>query len=134
MLGDQPRVLTYNAFAQAMGLDTTYMTMIQRQYTVDFHYQALYCPEHEQVEFEASHTNVVKLRIPWRIMNTLLTRFVVPSLRGGHLITNRGLMALHSVRNPAEPLPLGSLVATTFARCLGQNRVDTMHMRALSRD
>ncbi|CAL1400413.1 unnamed protein product [Linum trigynum] len=48
MLGGQPWVLTYDAFAQAMGLNTTYMMMMERHYTVDFHYQgafqALYRP------------------------------------------------------------------------------------------
>ncbi|CAL1381656.1 unnamed protein product [Linum trigynum] len=38
MLGGQPQVLTYDAFAQAMGLNTTYMTMTERQYTINFHY------------------------------------------------------------------------------------------------
>ncbi|CAL1401864.1 unnamed protein product [Linum trigynum] len=82
MLEGQPRVLTYDAFAQAMGLDPTYMTMTERQYTSDFHYQAAFRalsrPEHE--EFKASRTNAVQLRTPWRILHTLLTRSIVPTL------------------------------------------------------
>ncbi|CAL1379099.1 unnamed protein product [Linum trigynum] len=132
MLGGQPRVLTYDGFAQAMGLDTTHMTMMEWQYTDDFNYQdtfrALCRPEHEPNEFEGSHTNAVKLKTQWRILHTLLTRFVVPSLHSGHLMTNRGLIALYSMRSPAKPIHLGSLIATSFDRCLGRNRVDTMHM------
>ncbi|CAL1369623.1 unnamed protein product [Linum trigynum] len=85
-------------------------------------------PEHQHDEFVGGHTNAVKLRTPWRIMHILLTRSIIPSLRAGHLITNRGLIALHSMRNLAEPLHLGVVVATTFVRCLGQNRMDTMHL------
>ncbi|CAL1395229.1 unnamed protein product [Linum trigynum] len=91
-----PRVLTYDAFAHAMGLDTTHMTMTERQYTVDFHYQstfwALCCPEHEQDVLERSRTNAVKLRTPWRILHTLLTRSLVPSLQSGHLMTIEGYL------------------------------------------
>ncbi|CAL1394182.1 unnamed protein product [Linum trigynum] len=83
MLGGQPRVLAYDAFAQAMGLDTMYRTMTERHYTVDFHYQAAFTafirPEHEHEEYEASVTNAVKLTTPWRILHTFLTRSVVPS-------------------------------------------------------
>ncbi|CAL1394414.1 unnamed protein product [Linum trigynum] len=38
ILGGQPRVLTYDGFSQAMGLDTAHMTMTERQFTVDFNY------------------------------------------------------------------------------------------------
>ncbi|CAL1389517.1 unnamed protein product [Linum trigynum] len=73
MLGVQPPVLTYDAFARAMGLDTAHMTMTEQQYGVDFHYQAAFralCrPEHEHEEFDGSRTNAVKLRI----LHTLLT-------------------------------------------------------------
>ncbi|CAL1388555.1 unnamed protein product [Linum trigynum] len=43
-------------------------------------------------------------------------------------MTNSGIMVLFSMRHPAESIHLGSLMATSFARCLGRNRVDTMHM------
>ncbi|CAL1389220.1 unnamed protein product [Linum trigynum] len=99
MLGGQPRVLTYDAFAQAMRLDTTHITMTERQYTVDFNYQrafrALCRPEHEHSNFEGSCTNVVKLRSPWRILHTLVTRSLVHSLESDHMMTNRGLIALY---------------------------------------
>ncbi|CAL1360186.1 unnamed protein product [Linum trigynum] len=135
MLGGQPLVLTYNAFAQAIGLNTDHITMMERQYTVDFNYQgafrALCRQEHEQDEFEGSRTNAVRLKTQWRILHTLLTRSVVPNLQSGHLMTNRGLIALYSMRSSAELIHLGSLIATSFARCLGQNRVDTMHMRGI---
>ncbi|CAL1389046.1 unnamed protein product [Linum trigynum] len=108
MLGGQPRVLTYDGFAQAMGLDTAHMTMTERQYMVDFNYQgafsALCRPEHEQSEFKWRHTNTVKLKTQWRIIHTLITRSVVPSLQSGHLMTNRGLIALHSIRILAESM------------------------------
>ncbi|CAL1378791.1 unnamed protein product [Linum trigynum] len=124
--------MTYDAFSQAMGLDTSYMMMTERQYTVDFHYQAAFqalCrPEHEQEEFVAGRTNEVKLRIPYRIMHTLLIRSVVPSSQLCHLLTKRGLLDLFSMRHPTEPIHLGSLIATSFAQCLGRNRVDTMHI------
>ncbi|CAL1371075.1 unnamed protein product [Linum trigynum] len=114
MQGGQPQVVTYDGFAQAMGLDTAHMTMMERQYTVDFDYQdafrALCCPEHEQSEFEGSKTKAIKLKTLWRILHTLLTKFVVPSLQSGHLMTNRGLIALHSMRSPAEPIHLESLI------------------------
>ncbi|CAL1378906.1 unnamed protein product [Linum trigynum] len=68
MLGGHPRVLTYDDFAQAMGLDTAHMTMTEWQFIVDFNYQgafrALYWPEHD--EFEDSRTNAVKLKTQWR--------------------------------------------------------------------
>ncbi|CAL1412081.1 unnamed protein product [Linum trigynum] len=37
-------------------------------------------------------------------MHTLLTRSVVPSSQSGHQITNKGLLALFSMRHPAEPM------------------------------
>ncbi|CAL1381673.1 unnamed protein product [Linum trigynum] len=46
-------------------------------------------------------------------------------------MTNRGVIALYSLRSSVEPIHLGSLIATSFARCLGRNRVDTMHMGGL---
>ncbi|CAL1381430.1 unnamed protein product [Linum trigynum] len=135
MLGGQPRVMTYDAFAQAMGLDPAHMTMTERQYIVDFNYQGAFravCrPEHEQDEFEGSCTNAVKLRTPWRILHILLTRSVVPSLQSGHLMANIGLIALYSMRSPVDPIHLGSLIATSFAQFLGRNKVDTMHMGGL---
>ncbi|CAL1370607.1 unnamed protein product [Linum trigynum] len=86
MLGGQPLVLTYDAFAQAMGLDKAQITMKERQYTIDFNYQGAFrafChAEHKQDEFEGSRTNAVKLKTQWRILQTLLTRSVVPSLQG----------------------------------------------------
>ncbi|CAL1381523.1 unnamed protein product [Linum trigynum] len=129
MLGGQPRVLTYDGFAQAIGLDTAHMTMTERQYTVDFDYQdafrALSRLEHEQSEFEGSKTNATKLQTQWRILHTLLTRSVVLTLQVGHLMTTRGLISLYSMRSPPEPIHLGSLIATSFAWCPGRNRVDT---------
>ncbi|CAL1401594.1 unnamed protein product [Linum trigynum] len=51
MLGGKAQVLTYDAFAQATGLDPTHMTMTERQYSFHFDYQqafrALCRPEHE---------------------------------------------------------------------------------------
>ncbi|CAL1382145.1 unnamed protein product [Linum trigynum] len=115
-----------------MGFDPTHVMMTKRQYTTNFHYQAafraIYHPKHQNDEFEGGHTNVVKLQTPWRILHTLLTNSIIPNLLSGHLITNRGLIALHSMKNPAEPLHLGDVVATTFARCLGLDRVATMHL------
>ncbi|CAL1380731.1 unnamed protein product [Linum trigynum] len=118
MLAGQSQVLTYDAFAKVMGLDLTHMTMKECQYR----------PENEHEEYEASRTNAVKLRTPWRILHTLLTRLVIPILQSGQLMTNGGILALFSMWHPAEPIHLGSLIVTSFAWCLGWNRVDTMHM------
>ncbi|CAL1370388.1 unnamed protein product [Linum trigynum] len=120
-----------------MGLDTTTMTMTAREYTRDFHYQeaysAIYRPKHRDHHFRASNTNVVKFRTPWRILHTLLTQSVIPGLHSGHMVTNRGLISLHSLIRPTSPLHLGSVVATTFSRVMGRDRVDTMHLGASSR-
>ncbi|CAL1412133.1 unnamed protein product [Linum trigynum] len=119
MLGGQPRMLSYDDFAQAMGLDPTHMTMTERQYSVDFDYQivfhALSHSEHKSDEFTGSRTNAVKLKNELRILHTLLTHSVVPSSQSGHLMTNRGLVALYSMRSPTEPIHMGSLIATSFA-------------------
>ncbi|CAL1381819.1 unnamed protein product [Linum trigynum] len=84
MMGGQHHVLTYEGFAQAMGLDTTTKTMTERQCTRFFHYQeahsAICRSEHREQQIRASNTNVVKFRRPWRILHTLLTRSVIPSL------------------------------------------------------
>ncbi|CAL1381824.1 unnamed protein product [Linum trigynum] len=132
MLGGQPQVLTYDAFTQAMRRDTAHMTMTERQYTVDFNYQgafrALYHLEHEEDEFEGSLTNAEKLKTHWRILHSLLTRSVIPKLQSGHLMMNKGLIALYSMQSSAESIHLGSLIATSFARSMRLNRVDTMHV------
>ncbi|CAL1407467.1 unnamed protein product [Linum trigynum] len=36
--------------------------------------------------------------------------------------------------NPVEPLHMGAVIATTFARFLGRDRVGTMHLGASSQD
>ncbi|CAL1406418.1 unnamed protein product [Linum trigynum] len=42
-------------------------------------------------------------------------------------MTNRGLLAFYSMKSPAKLNHLRSLIATSFTRCLGKNKVDTMH-------
>ncbi|CAL1402438.1 unnamed protein product [Linum trigynum] len=90
MLEGEQHVLSYDGFVHAMGLVPTHMTMTETQYTADFHYleayQAICRPEHHDDEFKDSNTNAVKLRKPWRILHTLLTKSIIPSLMSGHMI------------------------------------------------
>ncbi|CAL1370585.1 unnamed protein product [Linum trigynum] len=65
-------------FRPGHGLDTTYMTMTERHYTIDFHYQAAFqalcLPEHEQDEERWMWRGAPSLAGPspsqWRLSTT----------------------------------------------------------------